>query len=66
MSAQALAGYLPPMIYTLIGKAVVRGTKAFLRQRYGPTYAPKPLLAGAVVATVAGVALLAARRDDSA
>lgn len=47
------------MIYTLIGKAVVKGAKLFLRRRYGPTYAPKPLLAGAVVAAVIGVAVVA-------
>jgi hypothetical protein len=54
------------MIYTLIGKAVVKGAKVFLRRRYGPTYTPKPVLAGAVVAAVVGVAVLAAKRDDSA
>jgi hypothetical protein len=54
------------MIYTLIGKAVVKGAKVFLRRRYGPTYAPKPVLAGVIVATVAGIAVAASKRDDSA
>lgn len=54
------------MIYTLIGKLVVKGAKVFLRRKYGPTYVPKPLLAGAIVAAVAAVALAAARRDETA
>jgi hypothetical protein len=53
------------MVYTLIGKAVVKGLKIFLRRRYGPTYAPKPVLAGAVVLGVLGVALVAAKREQS-
>ena len=52
------------MIYTLIGKAVVKGGKIFLRRRYGPTYAPKPVLAGAVVAGAVGVAVLASRSGN--
>lgn len=45
--------------------AVWHGGKLFLRRRYGSTYVPKPVLAGAVVAVAAGgVALaLAARRN---
>ena len=38
--------------------------KVMLRRKYGPTYAPKPLLAAGVLAVVAGVAILAARRDS--
>jgi hypothetical protein len=53
------------MFYKLLGMVVWRGGKRFLRRRYGPTYAPKPLLAGAVIAAVAAVALLAARRESS-
>jgi hypothetical protein len=53
------------MLYKLLGMLVWNGGKAFLRRKYGPTYAPKPLLAGGVVAIVAGVAILAARRDSS-
>ncbi len=53
------------MIYTLIGKAVVKGAKVFLRRRYGPTYTPKPVLAGAAVAAAAGVAVAVSRRVAS-
>ena len=53
------------MIYTLIGKAVVKGARLYLRRRYGPTYAPKPVIAGAVVVAVVGTAVLASRRDNS-
>ena len=54
------------MFYKLLGMLVWRGGKLFLRRRYGPTYAPKPLVAGAVLAivAVAVAALLAARRDS--
>ena len=49
------------MFYKLLGMGVWHGGKFFLRRKYGPTYAPKPLLAGGVIAIVAGVAILAAR-----
>ena len=52
------------MVYTLIGKAVVKGVRLFLRQRYGPTYTPKPVLAGAVVAAVVGVAVVASKQSS--
>ena len=54
------------MIYTLIGRAVVKGAKVFLRRKYGPTYVPKPVLGVAVVGDVVAVAALAAKRDESA
>jgi hypothetical protein len=53
------------MFYKLLGMMVWNGAKFFLRRKYGPTYAPKPLLAGAVIAIVAGAAVLAARRESS-
>ena len=55
------------MAYKLLGMAVWNGAKFFLRRKYGPTYTPKPLLAGAGVAVVgaAAVAVLAARRESS-
>ena len=53
------------MFYKLLGMVVWNGAKLFLRRKYGPTYAPKPLLAGGVIAIIAGVAILAARRDGS-
>jgi hypothetical protein len=53
------------MFYKLLGILVWNGGKVVLRKRYGPTYAPKPVLAGAVIAVVAGAAVLAARRESS-
>jgi hypothetical protein len=55
------------MFYKLLGYVVWNGGKVFLRTRYGSTYMPKPLLAGAVV--VAGglaLAVLASKRNGSA
>ena len=52
------------MFYKVLGILVWNGLKFTLRQKYGPTYAPKSLVAGAIVATVAGVAILASRRGD--
>jgi hypothetical protein len=52
------------MFYKLLGMVVWNGAKFFLRRKYGPTYAPKPLIAAGVLAVVAGVALLAAKRDS--
>ena len=53
------------MLYKLLGMLVWNGAKFMLRRKYGPTYAPKPLVAGAVIALVAGAAVLAARRESS-
>jgi hypothetical protein len=56
------------MAYKLLGLAVWRGGKWFLRRRNGAAYLPKPVLAGAgltLVAALAGV-LLAARRNGHA
>jgi hypothetical protein len=53
------------MFYKLLGMLVWNGAKFFLRRKYGPTYAPKPLLAGGIIAIVAGVAILAARGAKS-
>jgi hypothetical protein len=52
------------MFYKLLGMAVWNGGKWFLRRKYGPTYAPKPLLAGGVLAIALGVAVLVARRSN--
>jgi len=53
------------MFYKLLGMLVWNGGKVFLRRKYGRTYAPKPLLAGLIIAIAGGVALLASRRDSS-
>ena len=56
------------MFYKLLGYLVWHGGKFALRNRYGSTYAPKPVVAGVAVATVAGAAALivvAAKRNGS-
>jgi hypothetical protein len=52
------------MFYKLIGMIVVKGAKLFLRRRYGPTYTPKPVLAGAVVAAAVAIAVVATKREQ--
>ena len=42
------------MFYSLLGRTVWFGLKLFLRRKYGPTYVPKSLLAGATVAVAVG------------
>jgi hypothetical protein len=49
------------MFYKLLGMAVWKGGKLFLRRRYGAAMAPKPLLAGGLV-LVAVAILLGARQ----
>ncbi len=51
------------MIYALIGRLVVKGVRVFLRRMYGPTYTPKPVLAGGAVLALAGLALAAAKQQ---
>ncbi len=46
------------MAYKLLGMAVWKGLKLFMRRRYGPTYAPKPVLAGGLLLVLAGALLL--------
>ena len=53
------------MFYRLLGMLVWNGGKLFLRRKYGRTYVPKPLVAGGILAIVAGVAILASRRESS-
>jgi hypothetical protein len=55
------------MFYSLLGRTVWFGLKLFLRRKYGPSYVPKSLLAGATVAVgvAVGVAVLRARSDES-
>ena len=55
------------MFYNLLGRTVWYGLKLFLRQKYGPKYAPKSLLAGVTVAVAVGVtvAVLRARSEES-
>lgn len=53
------------MAYKLLGMAVWKGGKLFLRHKYGSTYAPKPVVAGAGVLVVALLALAIFHRRDS-
>jgi hypothetical protein len=53
------------MFYSLLGRIVWIGAKAFLRRKYGSTYLPKPLVAGALVAVMVGLLVLLGRRDSS-
>ena len=53
------------MFYKLLGMLVWNGGKLFLRRKYGPTYAPKPLLAGGLLVVVVGGLLLANSKRDS-
>jgi hypothetical protein len=52
------------MFYKLLGMIVWNGGKFALRQKYGRTYAPTPVLAGGLIVIAAGVAVLIARRGD--
>ena len=54
------------MFYPLLGRAVWFGLKLFLRQKYGPTYVPKSLVAGGTVAVAVAVtvAVLRATRSE--
>ena len=55
------------MFYKLLGMAVWKGGKLFLRRRYGFSKLPKSLILGSVVAVLGGVAvaLAAARHNGS-
>jgi hypothetical protein len=53
------------MLYRLLGMLVWNGGKVLLRQKYGRTYLPKPVLAGAVLALAGGVVLVVTRRNGS-
>jgi hypothetical protein len=53
------------MFYRLLGMAVWNGGKSLLRYKYGPTYLPRSVRAGAVVALAVGAALALARHNGS-
>jgi hypothetical protein len=52
------------MLYKMLGILVWNGAKVVLRRKYGPTYLPAPVLAGAVVVGGLVVGLLLAKRDS--
>ena len=45
------------MAYKLLGMAVWKGAKWFLRRKYGAAMAPKPLLAGGLLVLIVGIVL---------
>ena len=53
------------MFYRLLGMAVWKGAKFFLRRRYGPTYLPRPLIAGLLLAVVGALVVVFTRRESS-
>jgi hypothetical protein len=53
------------MFYKLLGMAVWKGAKWFLRRKYGAAMTPKPLLAGGIVLVLVGAALAVARQRNS-
>jgi hypothetical protein len=55
------------MFYSLLGRTVWFGLKLFLRNKYGSTYVPKPLVAGGTlaIAVAVAVALLRSRSSDA-
>ena len=52
------------MLYKLLGMFVWKGAKTYLRRKNGATYLPVPVVAGAIVAVLLGVALAVAKRDS--
>ena len=52
------------MLYKLLGMLVWHGGKVMLRNKYGRTYVPAPVLAGAVVLIGLVVGLVLAKRDS--
>jgi hypothetical protein len=54
------------MGYKILGFLVWHGGKLVLRRKYGSTYVPKPVLAGAAAATLAGAGLAAAAAKRTA
>lgn len=53
------------MLYKLLGMVVWRLAKVFMRRKYGRTYLPKPVVAGALVAGMVGLLLFLGRRESS-
>jgi hypothetical protein len=51
------------MFYRLLGMAVWKGLKLFLRRRYGRTYLPRPLLAGVLLAVIGAIVAVVTRRE---
>jgi hypothetical protein len=50
------------MAYKLLGITVWKGAKWFLRRKYGSAMAPKPLLAGGLLALILAIVLATRQR----
>jgi hypothetical protein len=53
------------MFYKLLGMAVWKGAKLFLRRRYGRTYVPRPVLAGLLLLVVGAIVVVVTRRETT-
>jgi hypothetical protein len=51
--------------YKLLGRAVWNSGTFYLRTKYGRTYVPKPVLAGAALAVTGGVVAALVRHNGS-
>jgi hypothetical protein len=52
------------MAYRILGMAVWKGGKWFLRRKFGPTYVPRPVLFAAGLAFVGAVAAVVLSRKE--
>lgn len=50
------------MAYKVLGMAVWKGAKWFLRRKYGAAMAPKGVLAGGLLLLIAGIVLASRQR----
>ena len=53
------------MFYNALGRVTWAFIKRFLRRKYGPTYLPKPVVAGAVLIAAIAAVLVAQRRENA-
>ena len=53
------------MFYSLLGRMVWFGLKLFLRNKYGPRYVPKGLVAGGTVAAAVALTVAIQRASRS-
>ena len=60
-----MTGSLAGMFYRLLGLAVWKGLKTLLRLKYGPTYMPRPLLAGLILLVAGAIAAVFTRRETA-
>jgi hypothetical protein len=51
--------------YRLLGMTVWKGAKFFLRRKYGPTYMPRPVIAGLLLAVIGALVVVLTRRESS-